>query len=566
MKNVEGLNRDCDVDFLLDKSLVHRLKIEGPKKVGGEWRRDDTLADANLKKRFQATAGPHKVGVTFPTTGFSLLENRRQPFEPSFNRHRHPRREPAIFEVSIVGPFANPSDKSDGSLSTPSRKQIFVSYPSSDDTAEASKCAKEILERITQRAYRRSITEADLEVPMQFFNQRFAQDGFEAAIESAITAVLVNPHFLFRAEGRVSGGNGEYAEINSYELATRMSYFLWSSLPDEELHRAAREGLLGSESGLKQQTLRMLADPKAQSLVNNFAAQWLYLRNLDSLRPDMRLFPNFDDNLRNAMRRETELHFERMLRDDRSVLDLIQTDTTFLNDRLAMHYEIPHVQGSHFRPVTLENESARGGLLRQASILSVTSYATRTSPTIRGNWILENILGTPPPPPPPNVPSLKEKSEAANATVRERLRQHREDPACASCHNLMDPVGFALENYDAVGKLREYEDESRIDSTGALPDGLQASNVAELEAGILKRPEMFVATMTEKLLTFGLGRGVDEYDAPAIRKIVREAAEDDYKFSSIIVGIVQSRAFRMRSRTNLSESARSASKPDTIDR
>ena len=512
-------------------------KVTPPK--GGEgYQRDDTLVDAHLKKRFRVAAGPRQVGVTFPRKSSSLLEIKRQPFDTSFNRHRHPRLAPALFQVSIVGPF-DPQ----GPGETPSRQRIFTSRPTGNDDATA--CADLILRRLVRLAYRRPVTDDDLAVPMRFFRERFVADGFEAGIEAAIAAALVNPHFLFRAEKDPKGLASKTAyKISDIELASRLSFFLWSSIPDEQLLTRAEAANLHEPAVLRTQIQRMLKDDRSQSLVSNFAAQWLYQRNLDSFRPDMRLFPDFDDNLRISLRRETELLFESVLREDRSVLDLIRTDTTFLNERLAKHYGIPYVFGSQFRPVKLETASHRGGLLRHGSILSVTSYATRTSPTIRGNWILENILGTPPPP--PNVPSLKEKTESPDLTIRERLAEHRSNAACASCHNLMDPIGFSLEDFDAVGRWRLFDQGQPINSSGALPDGIRVSSLAELEAGILQRPEMFVGTLTEKLLTFALGRGVEYADAPAVRKIVRDAANNDYRFSSLIIGIASSTPFQMR--------------------
>ncbi|PYK62072.1 MAG: hypothetical protein DME21_07215, partial [Verrucomicrobia bacterium] len=319
-----------------------------------------------------------------------------------------------------------------------------------------------------------------------------------------------------------------------------------SSIPDDELLDAAIRGELHKPRVLEKQVRRMLSDDRSRNLVNNFAAQWLYLRNLDLLTPDLRLFPDFDDNLRQAFRKETELFFESVLREDRSVLDLLKADYTYLNERLAKHYGIPNVYGSRFRRVSLEKDSERGGLLRQGSVLMVTSYATRTSPVIRGKWILENILGTPPPPPLPNVPALKDNTVSATLSVRERLAEHRANSTCASCHNLMDPVGFSLENFDAVGRWRTVEEGQPIDVTGGLPDGSKFTGVSGLERGLLHRPELFVGTLTEKLLTFALGRGVEYYDAPAVRKIVRQAKGDDFRFTSIILGIVNSTPFIMR--------------------
>lgn len=542
-ENIEGLTESHDIDVLVDRGLVHRFTVTPPKGKAG-YQKDDTLVDAHLKKRFKVTAGPHKVGVTFPNKFSSLLEINRQPFEASFNKHRHPRRSPALFEVSIVGPF-DPEGPGD----TPSRRKVFAAdgNVTSGRKGDSTERATRILRRLVRIAYRRPVTEDDLIVPLRFFNQRFKVDGFEAGIEAALSAVLVNPHFLLRAEPdpKVLSAGSAY-RLSDVKLASRLSFFLWSSIPDAELLTAAERGQLSDPAVLKAQVQRMLQDERSQSLVSNFAAQWLYLRNLDSFQPDRRLFPNFDDNLRHALRRETELLFESVLREDRSVLDLLSTDTTFLNERLAKHYGIPHVFGSHFRSVPLTKDSHRGGLLRHGSILAVTSYATRTSPTIRGNWVLENVLGTPVPPPPPNIPGLKDKTESSAITIRERLAEHRANPACASCHNLMDPVGFSLENFDAVGRWRLFDREQLVDSSGALPDGTSVSSLEELEAGILRRPEMFVSTITGKLMTFALGRGVESFDAPAVRNVVRASAADNYRFSSLILAIVTSTPFQMR--------------------
>lgn len=538
-ENLEGLNEPHDIDVLVDRGLVHRFTVRPPKSGKG-YQKDDTLVDANLKKRFRVTAGPHRVGVTFPQKSASLSEIKRQPFEASFNRHRHPRHSPALFEVSIVGPF-----DPEGPGNTPSRQRIFGI--GLNERTDADESARQIFRRLVRLAYRRPVRDEDLVVSMQFFHER-ESDGFDAGIESGLAAILVNPHFLFRAEASPDEvEHGTPYRISDFELASRLSFFLWSSIPDEPLLSLAESKQLHDPGVLHAQVDRMLRDDRSQSLVNNFAAQWLYLRNLDSFRPDMRLFPDFDDNLRKALRRETELLFKHVLQEDRSVLELIRSDTTFLNERLAKHYGIPGVSGSHFRPVEVSDTSLhRGGLLRHGSILAVTSYATRTSPTIRGNWILENILGTPPPPPPPNVPALKDKATSSNVTVRQRLAEHRENPACASCHDLMDPVGFALENYDAVGRWRLFDQGLPVDSSGALPDGRKVSGLNELEAGIMDRPEMFVSTLTEKLLIFALGRGIEPYDGPTIRRIVKDSADKQYRFSSLVKGIASSPPFQMR--------------------
>jgi hypothetical protein len=364
----------------------------------------------------------------------------------------------------------------------------------------------------------------------------------------ALRAVLVSPEFLFRVEQDPAGAApGTAYRVSDIELASRLSFFLWSSIPDDELLDTAIRGELHNPAVLQTQVRRMLADKRSEALVSNFADQWLYLRNLSSITPDMRTFPDFDDNLRQAFRKETELFFESIMREDRSVLDFLRANYSFVNGRLAKHYGIPNVYGSRFRRITFPNDSVRGGLLRQGSILTVTSYATRTSPVIRGKWVLANILGVPPPPPPATVPALKESHGIDNRlSMRERLAQHRANPACAGCHKLMDPIGFSMENYDAVGRWRTSADGKPIDNTGGLPDGSTFQGVAGLEKALLARPKLFVDTFTEKLFTYALGRGAEYYDAPAIRKVVRDSRDQDYRFSSIIAGLVSSTPFEMR--------------------
>ena len=388
--------------------------------------------------------------------------------------------------------------------------------------------------------------------------QETSSGDFDAGIEQALTAVLFNPGFLFRVETdpqRVPAGSAY--RISDLELASRLSFFLWSSLPDDELLDAAIGGKLRRPEELEKQTRRMLADPRSYNLANNFAGQWLRLRNLESVSPNVRLYPDFDDNLRQAFRQETELFVDSIVREDRSVLELLKADYTFLNERLAKHYGIPNVYGSRFRRVTLDPDSKRGGLLRQGSILTVTSYATRTSPVIRGVWVLSNMFGAPPPPPLPNVPAL-DGSVPANLPIRERLNLHRNNAVCANCHRTIDPVGFALENFDAVGRWRNYEgDSGSIDASGGLPGAADLKGVDGLEGALLRRPELFAGTLTEKLLTFALGRGVEYYDAPAIRKILREAGPEKYRLSSLIVGIVKSVPFQMRSGASASPIGRS---------
>jgi hypothetical protein len=376
--------------------------------------------------------------------------------------------------------------------------------------------------------------------------------------------MLTSPAFLFRIEQdpgtvrlkadttetpavSVSSRTNAY-RVTELELASRLSFFLWSSIPDDQLLDAAVGGRLKDAAVLERQVRRMLADPRAEALVNNFAAQWLYLRNLDEHKPDSRLFPDFDDNLRQAFRRETELLFESVMKEDRNVLDLLRADYTFVNQRLAKHYDIPNVYGSHFRRVELGKDHVRGGLLGQGSVMTVTSYANRTSPVRRGQWILENLLGTPVPAPPVNVPPLPENTPGSKIlTVRERMVQHRANAVCASCHQLMDPVGLSTENFDAIGRFRTLSEAGGpIDASGGLPDGSTFDGAIGLRKAVLNRPELFVTTLTEKLMTYALGRGLEYYDAPAVRDIAKRARTEDYRFSSVVLGIVDSTPFRMR--------------------
>jgi hypothetical protein len=533
-EEIEGLHERHELEVLLDRERLKSFTVAPPADKNYD------AVDGKLKLRIPVTAGPHQLGVTFLKNPSELLETRRQPYNAHFNMHRHPRLTPAIYQISINGPY-----ESTGPGDTPSRRRIFVCRPTK--AANQQECAERIISTLLRRAYRRPVDNTDLRRPMEFYRNAQTERGFDAGIEAALSAVLVSPEFLFRVEQDPENlaPNTAY-RITDLVLASRLSFFIWSSIPDDELLDAAVRGDLHKPKVLEKQVRRMLMDSRSQSLVSNFADQWLYLRNLDSLTPDLRLFPDFDDNLRRAFRQETELLFESILREDRNVLDLLKPKYTFLNERLAKHYGIPNVYGSRFRRVEMSEEDKRGGLLRQGSILTVTSYATRTSPVIRGRWVLENILGTPPAPPLPNVPALKDNTLSATLSVRERLAEHRANAACASCHNLMDPIGFSLENFDAIGRWRNAEDGLPVDTAGGLPDGSKFAGVSGLEDGLRKRPELFVGALTEKLMTFGLGRGIETGDAPAIRKIVRDAQTDDFRFSSVIIGIVSSTPFTMR--------------------
>ena len=534
-EHVEGLRGEHQMDLLLDGAPLHRFTFSRPE----DGRQDHTMVDQHLVYRGSFRAGPHQLGITFPAEPIPLMETRRRPFEAQFNFHRHPRQNPALYQVTINGPF-----NSSGAGESPSRDRIFITSPAEAGGDEVA--ARTILSRLIRRAYRRPIAEEDLAKPLQFFREANARDGFDAGIEMALSAVLVSPEFLFRIERDPPGIKpGEIYAITDIELASRLSFFIWSSLPDDVLLDLAAAQKLREPEILEQQVKRMLADDRADNFATNFAGQWLHLRNLDNAAPNLRLFPDFDDNLRQSFRRETELFVASIVREDRPVTDLIDANYSFLNERLARHYGIPHVRGSRFRRVELPPESNRGGLLRQGSILTVTSYATRTSPVIRGDWILENFLGTPPPPPPPNIPSL-DGVISEQLPMRERLALHRADPVCASCHNAMDPIGFSLENFDAVGRWRDSELGHAINASGGLPDGSTFHGVDGLEAGLLARPEIFASALTEKLMTFALGRGVEYHDAPAIRRIVHDAERDDYRFSAIILGIAKSVPFQMR--------------------
>ena len=543
MRSLEGIvsglreDRPHELLVLLDREPVQTFTITKAA-LGGE-----TLNEKALKARITVKAGPHNLAVTFVKEGSSLIDTPRQPTESRFNDRRHPRTVPAIDQVSVTGPY---SPK--GAGSTPSRQRLFVCRPTGPDQAQEETCAATILSTLMRRAYRRPIAKGEVDGPMTFYRKGRAEGDFDAGITMALSAVLTNPEFLFRVESdpKKVAPSGVY-RISDLELASRLSFFLWSSIPDDELLDAAVRGKLSQPGELEKQARRMLADRRSFNLATNFAGQWLRLRNIEAVSPSANLFRDFDDNLRQAFRQETELFFDSVLREDRSVRTFIRADYTFLNERLAKHYGIPNVYGSRFRRVTLSPESKRGGLLRQGSVLSVTSYATRTSPVLRGVLVLRNILGAPPPSPPPNVPALDESTMAANLSMRQRLAAHRSNAVCASCHRTIDPVGFSLENFNAVGQWRDLEvDERPVDASGAVPGGGEFRGIDGLEDALLARPELFVTTLTENLLTFALGRGVKYYDAPAVRKIVRDSEKDGYRFQSLLLGIVKSVPFQMR--------------------
>ena len=505
------------------------------------------FADANMRVRFPATAGPHVVSVTFVrrfTEPEGVLQPRQSSFAVAVNEMRDGNA--AVDKVAIGGPYV-----SHGPGDTPSRRAIFSCQPATNSNSDEERCAQEILSGLARRAYRRPLEEFDLSTLMNFYRMGRSDASFDAGIQLALERLLISPDFLFRVErDPIDSDPGTIYALTDLEIASRLSYFLWSSGPDDELLVLAERSRLNDPEILEQQVMRMLADPRATALVQNFAGQWLYLRNLRGAVPDPLVFPEFDENLREAFAKETEMFVESLLREDTSVLDLLGADYTFVNERLARHYGIEGIYGSHFRRVSLAPDMAerRGGIYGHGSLLTVTSYPNRTSPVLRGKWVLTNILGTPPPAPPADIPDLPDRGENGEAaTVRDRLARHRESPACSVCHAPMDPLGLALENYNAVGQWRTTgEAELAIDSSGNLPDGTVFEGPMGLRTLLLERRDQFVGTFTEKLLAYALGRGPEYYDRPTVRAITRAAASDNYRWSSIIVGIVQSTPFRMR--------------------
>ena len=567
-RQIIGLSEPHQLDVRLDGARIKLFTVgteqpenndsatgtsnpSGKKKFGYDYRSADT-ADAHLEVRFTAKAGTRLVGVNFlndaweregvldsPLAEFRLLDKSSEGRSDSPGTKEDA---PAVAQVSISGPY-----NSKGLGETPGRRKVFVCRPA--NSADELPCAGKILSGLARSAYRRPVTEGEIQALLNLYKVGRKEGGFEAGIGMALQRILVSPEFLFRIEhdpATVSAGAAY--RISDLELASRLSFFLWSSIPDNQLLNLAAAGKLKEPAVLEQQVRRMLADSRSNALVTNFFGQWLYLRNMPGVHPDQDAFPEFDENLRAAFEQETHLFLESNLREDRSVLDLLNADYTFVNERLARFYGIPNIYGSHFRRVSLEGHDERRGLLGQGSILTVTSYANRTSPTIRGKWLLTNVLGTPPPPPPPDVPSLKETPPNGRVlTMRERMEQHRSNAACAVCHAQMDPLGFALENFNGVGEWRTTSEAGNpVDASGVLPNGVKFNGPAELRKVLLSHPEQFANTVTDRLLTYALGRGVEYYDQPAIRKITREAASNNYKWSSLILGIVNSTPFQMR--------------------
>ena len=535
-----------DLELYIDGKRVHGWRYTGM----GAFRGMDAARDGHLEVTLPVKAGSRLVGATFVATNYRPSLDVAKHFERKSlenGRVRELTTYPAIGALQIQGPF-------DATRATDSRsiRRVFTCRPS--HAGEETSCAREILAVLVRRAYRRPTTAGDLDALMPFYEEGRARGTFEDGIELALRRMLASPQFLIRVEREpVDAGPGRLYRVADLELASRLSFFLWSSIPDDALIDAATRGALRDPAELERQVRRMLADPRSASLVTNFAQQWLYLRNLATTAPAQAAFPDWDDELREAFARETELLFESVLREDRNVVDLLTADYTFLNERLAKHYGIPHIYGSHFRRVRLGADlDYRRGLLGQGSFLSVTWVQNnRTSPVKRGVWVLENILGTPPPEPPPNVPALEETDDGPDRvlSLREQMTRHRASPACAGCHRIMDPIGFALENLsaDAQWRLKDGgEGGTPIDASAVLYDGTAIDGPVALRQALLRYAPQFVRTVTEKLMTYGLGRGVEYFDMPVVRAIVRQAAEDDYRFSSIVLGIVRSPPFQMR--------------------
>jgi len=546
--SIRGLSQPHDLEITVDGERVFLNTVGTPEDYVALLTNPgdaEALVDPRLQVRVRVKAGPHDVGVAFVFKSDAPNETLLRPLLASHDPISVDG-VPRVDRVLIGGPF-NPTGAGD----SPARRRIFVCRPggagSPPGAVNDTACANRILANLARAAYRRPVTTADVRPLMDFYKHGRAAGSFESAIGLAIRRMLIDPAFLFRAEtDPANAAPGTVSRVSDVDLASRLSFFLWSSVPDGQLLTLAGRGRLSEPAVLEQQVRRMLIDPKAKALASNFAGQWLYLRNLQQSRPDTQEFPDFDDSLRQGFRQETELLFDNIVRRDRSVLELLTADYTFVNERLARHYGIPGVYGSQFRRVAVTDE-ARKGILGHGSILTVTSMPNRTSPVRRGKWVLENLLGTPPPPPLPNVPPLKDPSALERPqTMREQMEEHRANAVCAGCHKLMDPIGFALENFDGVGAWRAKDGSSLVDASSQLADGTNVNGVIALRQALLARPERLVGTITEKLLTYALGRGLGPSDMPAVRRVVSTAARSNYRFSSIVLGIVDSVPFRMR--------------------
>ena len=541
---LRGLEYPHDVEVAIDGKRVYLTTIGGSDDLASLFDKPtDTsdAVDARLRVRVPVTAGPHDVTVAFVEDPPVQEPNRLQPFLRSSIDNFDWAGRPHMQTFTITGPF-----NATGAGDTPSRRKLFACKPKA--AAAELACAEKILGPLAHRAYRGPVSPIDQQRIMRIYTEaRNAGGTFESGIEAALQRILAAPRFVFRIERDPANlAPGAAYRLTDVELASRLSFFLWSSIPDETLLAVAEQGKLKDPATLDAQVRRMLADPKSQAMVDNFAGQWLQLRNVRNVQPNSDLFPDFDDNLRQGFKRETELFFESVMREDRPVLDLMTANYTFVNERVARHYGIPGVFGSRFRRVTLTDER-RFGLLGKGSVLAVSSHAERTSPVLRGKWVLDNILGAPVPPPPPDIPQLKERVDGDKPkTMREQMAEHRNNPVCATCHNVMDPIGLSLENFDVVGAWRADDEGNPIDATGQLGDGTKIDGVITLRKALLAHPDVFVRAMTEKMMIYALGRGLDGHDMPAVRAIMREAAPRDYRFSSLVLGVVHSVPFTMR--------------------
>jgi mono/diheme cytochrome c family protein len=548
-----GMGEPHQIDVRLDGMLLKRFTVGGqgqgrtaPEGFAGntqgdpQWEEYMHTADAGLIVRVPVTAGAHHVGVSFVKRHWEP-EGVLQPPQRGFARTTNEVYfgNPSIDSVAIAGPLA-----ARASADSPARRKVFMCRPSTAATEEG--CARRVLSTLARRAYRGSVSAADVDGLLAFYRAGRAEGGFDAGIQRGLRRILASPRFLFRIEREpFDSAQGKPYRVNDIDLASRLSFFLWSSIPDDELLAVAMKGTLSNRATLERQVRRMLADRRAQALVDNFATQWLTLGKLAGVVPDVDAYPEFDENLRDAFRQETRTFIESQLRDDRSVVDLVTANYSYVNERLARHYQIPDIYGSHFRRVTF-TDGVRGGLLGQGSILTVTSYPNRTSPVLRGRWLLDNLLGAPPPPPPPDVPLLSESSANAKGTsIRQQMEAHRKNPSCAVCHVRMDPLGFSLEHFDALGKWRTSSDGIVVDASAALPDGTRFQGITGLRQLVASHRDDFARTFTQKLLAYAIGRSLDAHDQPAVRQIARTAAVQGYRWSSIIVGVATSTPFTM---------------------
>jgi hypothetical protein len=537
-EGIRGLELPHQLEISVDGQRVFLGTVGGEADSGtGQVTARSDATDARLRARVQVKAGSRLVTAAW-IRKIGEGTNRLRPFLRSNAGTYDSTGRPHVKFLTISGPF-NPTGPGD----TASRRRIFLCRPAG--SAEEA-CARRIVTTLARSAYRRPIRAGEVDTLLAFYREGRKKGTFETGVQLALRRLLASPNFVFRVEDEPAGAKtGVFFPVSDHELASRLSFFLWSSMPDETLFRLAEQGQLRKPDVLEAQVRRMVADPKADALLQNFAGQWLHVRNLQNAAPNTDEFPDFDNDLRESLRREVELFFGAVLRENRSVIELLTADYTFVNERLAKHYDIPYVYGSQFRRVTL-TEDARRGLLGKGSILLATSHADRTAPVLRGKWILENLLGTPPPPPPQVVPPLEATSTIAPRTMRERMAVHRQNPACAGCHRVTDPLGFVLENFDGVGAFRVREAGMPVDATGTAPDGTPVNGVSELRQALLRRQDAFIYTLTEKLMIYALGRGLESYDMPVVREVVRDAQKQDYRFGSLLTGIVKSVPFQMR--------------------